>query len=119
MSLIDTLHRARSDLLDLSARNRLLNTPRRRSRSKTLEIVDELSREIFRILVAENKAMSFLPAAEEEDAEDAEAPEPNDEVTELDDESLFSDLDLPAESDTDELADRHTDKYLQTVLVSE
>ncbi len=109
MRIVESLQKARSDLLDLSARNRLLNTPRRRSRSKTLEIVDELSAEIFRIFVDENRAMSFLPAAEEEVTEE----------TELDDESLFSDLSLPEESDTDELAARHTDKYLQTLLTSE
>ena len=109
MGIVESLQRARSDLLDLSARNRLLNTPRRRSRSKTLEIVDELSVEIFRIFVDENKAMSFLPAAKEEVIEEFE----------LDDESLFSDLSLPEEGDTGQLAARHTDKYLQTLLTSE
>ena len=109
MRIVESLQMARSDLLDLSARNRLLNTPRRRSRSKTLEIVDELSAEIFRIFVDENKAMSFLPAAKEEVTEGIE----------LDDESLFSNLSLPEEDDTDELAARHTDKYLQTMLTSE
>ena len=59
-------------LLDLSNRNHLLNTPRHRRRSRALEIVDELSEEIFRILVSERKAMSFLPGREPGEGEDRE-----------------------------------------------
>ena len=39
-----------------------MNTPRHRSRSGSLEIVDELSEEIFRILVLEQKTMTFEPS---------------------------------------------------------
>ncbi len=52
-ALLVQLERSRRELLDLTARNRLLNTPRHRKRSRSLEIVDELSDEIFRILVLE------------------------------------------------------------------
>lgn len=50
-TLIEKLDIARKDLLDLTARNRLVNTPRGSGRSGRLEIVDELSEEVFRHLV--------------------------------------------------------------------
>jgi len=59
----DQLERARHDLLDLTARNRLLNTPLARGRSTRLDVVDELSTEVFRILAQERREMSFLPTA--------------------------------------------------------
>lgn len=55
------LEAARRELLDLTGRNRLLNTQRSSSRSSRLEIVDEKSQEVFRHLVLEGKAMGFLP----------------------------------------------------------
>ncbi len=63
-----TLEDARKELLELSTRNRLLNTPRHSSRARTIEVVDELADEIFRLLVVGGKSMTFLPAEE--------APEP-------------------------------------------
>ncbi|MGV8041078.1 MAG: DUF4011 domain-containing protein [Thermoanaerobaculaceae bacterium] len=50
---------ARRDLLDLGRRNRLLN--HRPLKGKGLELIDELPREVYRILVAEGKGMTFLP----------------------------------------------------------
>jgi hypothetical protein len=58
------LDAARRELLDLSGRNRLLNTPRRRTRSRSIEIVHERAVEVFRRLVIEGKSMMFEPAAE-------------------------------------------------------
>ncbi len=55
------LDRARTELLDLSARNRLLNVPRFSKAAKTVEVVDERSAEVFRLLVREAKAFTFLP----------------------------------------------------------
>lgn len=55
------LEAARRELLDLTGRNRLLNTQRSSTRSSRLEIVDEKSQEVFRHLVGDGKAMSFLP----------------------------------------------------------
>ena len=54
-------------MLDLSARNRLISTPRGLPRGEKIEIVDERSEEVFRLLVRERKAMSFLPGVEEPD----------------------------------------------------
>ena len=58
--LASILEKSRQNLLDLSLRNRLLNTPRGPGRSKRLDIVDELSDEVFRMLVREQKAFTFL-----------------------------------------------------------
>lgn len=69
--ILQRLASARRNLLDLSARNRLLHTPRSSSRSSRLDIVDELSSEIFRILVRERKKMTFLPGKESESSGDA------------------------------------------------
>ena len=59
---IDLLERSRRELLDLGLRNPLLN---HRRRAKQVPVVDELSAEVFRILVTEGRSMTFLPAPEE------------------------------------------------------
>src|SRR5436305_1777775 len=61
------LETSRKELLDLGLRNPLLNY--RLLRARGVEIVDELSEEVFRILVRDKKAMSFLPAPNEEDGD--------------------------------------------------
>ncbi|MBC8290851.1 MAG: DUF4011 domain-containing protein, partial [Planctomycetes bacterium] len=61
------LEAARRELLDLTGRNRLLNTQRSSTRSSRLEIVDEKSPEVYRHLVVEGKAMSFLPGIDPEE----------------------------------------------------
>ncbi len=48
LSVEAKIERARTELLDLSARNRLLNVPRFSKSAKTIDIVDEKSAEIFR-----------------------------------------------------------------------
>jgi hypothetical protein len=104
------LDAARKDLLDLTCRNNLLNTPRGSSQSSRLEIVDELSDEVFRHLVREGKAMSFLPVPDREEGE-REGDTPAD--TGL----LFQ----PEDEEVDEngVAPRHIDDRLQTRLTSE
>ena len=57
------LEQARISLLDMTLRNKLLNF--REARSSTVKIIDELPAEVFRILVTENKQMSFVPSKEE------------------------------------------------------
>lgn len=106
---------ARKDLLDLTARNRLLNTPRSGIRSAQLEIVDELSEQVFQILVAKQKMMKFLAVPEktaEANTEDGGSFEDTEE----------SALWLQPEDDGSEnggLASRHIDDKLQTGLPSE
>ena len=55
------LERARTELFDLSARNRLLNMPRSGKSARILQVVNERSAEIYRFLVLENKPMVFRP----------------------------------------------------------
>ena len=57
----DKLDRARTELLDLSARNRLLNMPKSGKSSKTIELVDERSSEVFRLLVAGHRVEEIAP----------------------------------------------------------
>ena len=101
------LERARTELLDLSARNRLLNIPRSAKSTKTLEIVDERSSEVFRLLTRDGRPFTFLPGkgglAEDEDG---------DEVT-----AEFSHTEEP-HADEGGVAERHTDTKLQTRLTS-
>jgi very-short-patch-repair endonuclease len=82
---------ARKDLLDLGLRNPLLNY--RLLRARGLEVVDEISEEIFRILVRQGKAMSFLPVPDGQEN------------------SVFA---QPLDSEADAVAARHTDSRLQT-----
>jgi very-short-patch-repair endonuclease len=95
---------ARQDLLDLSARNRLISTPRDTSRSKRLDIIDERSEEVFRLLVREKKSFTFLPGRGEEVA-----------LKERD--GILPGLAQPDEDAP--VADRHVDLRLQTRLTSE
>src|ERR1051325_4243284 len=70
--IIKRIQNTRRELLDLSARNRLISTPRSSSRGRKIEVVDERSEEVFRLLVREGKAMSFLPGpGDEEELETA------------------------------------------------
>ena len=105
------LEKGRLELLDLSTRNRMLNVPRRSKQAKTIDIVDEKSSEIYRLVVREAKAMSFLPALDAKGGNGDEA----------DEESEFGDLPQPNDDDLDErgVARRHSDLRLQTQLTSE
>ena len=86
------LQRAREELLDLSARSRLLNVPRSSRSAKTIEVVDGRSDEVFRFLVRERRAFTFQaekesPGADnglEEAEEDVlvDLPQPEDELDE-------------------------------------
>ena len=67
LSIEEKIERARTELLDLSARNRLLNVPRFSKSAKTIDIVSESTAEIFRILVTEAKPMTFLAGAKGRD----------------------------------------------------
>ena len=71
----DKLESARRALLDLTTRNRLISTSRSSTRSGRLEIVDELSEEVFRILVQDKKAMAFLPRLQDDNEDEGDAEE--------------------------------------------
>jgi very-short-patch-repair endonuclease len=106
--LIKRIQNTRRELLDLSARNRLISTPRSSSPGKKIEIADERSEEVFRLLVRERKSMSFLSGIEETDDRPAgEAGTP-----------LLTQPDEPSIGDGTPDA-RHVDLRLQTRLGSE
>ncbi len=86
---------ARKDLLDLGLRNSLLNY--RLLKARGAEVVDELSAEVFRILVRQGKNMTFLPIPDGGDVGPLTQPEP----------------DAPGT-----IASRHTDLRLQTAVSS-
>lgn len=108
------LERARTELLDLSARNRLLNIPRSAKNVRTIEVIDEKSSEVFRLLIKDGRAFTFLSgrASEEELAQKKEAGEVADEE--------INNLAQPEDETVDErgVLNRHADTKLQTRLTS-
>ena len=101
----EQLQAARERLLDLTLRNRLLNF--RPSKRRTIQVVDEIPKEIFDILVLQERVMRFKPS--ERPVEEA--------IPLLLEEDENSEL-LPWLQDT-ETTYHHTDQLLQTNLVNE
>ena len=100
----ETLNTDRRELLDLSLRNTLLNF--RPLKAKGVEVVDELSRETYRILVTDGRKMTFAHVAAEEGAA---------EVEEVNGSPAL--LDQPEERESGGPAARHVDSVLQTPYV--
>lgn len=109
-SISDRLLKERHALLDLSTRNRLLNTPLRTRNNRAIEIVDEKSAEVFRLL-DDGKALSFLPGVKLSEEERGEF-DPDDDVT--------GGIPQPDEETVDArgVAGRHSDLRLQTRLTT-
>lgn len=105
LSVAQKIEESRRDVLDLSLRNSLLNF--RQSRRLGVEVVDELSSEIFRILVKKRRIMYFLPAPKEKS-------EPKTEYKNEDFPFELLTLLAEPEVESDEPADRHVDNKLQT-----
>ena len=102
-SIADKLELSRRELLDLTLRNPLLSY--RLPKARGLNIIDEIPREVYRILVRDERAMYFK-----------EAPDRTDDSSHDDMEVSAELLSFLAEQQDDsvELADRHTDNKLQT-----
>jgi hypothetical protein len=99
------LEQARRELLETSTRSRLLHTPLGSSRAKIVEIQDEVSDQVLRILVTENKPMSFLSGlddSQENEGGTLRLPQPEDEGV-----------------GPGGVARRHSDTRLQTALRSD
>lgn len=121
-AVLREIEAARRELVELSTRTRLLNTPRHRSRVKNLEIVDELSEQVFKILVHDGRTMTFLPRTEpvlrpeSEESDDLFLALPTNHLLlsqpEDDDEEVEA-------NGTERPAPWHTDTKLQTELRSE
>ncbi len=73
MTLSESLETARRDLLDLGLRNPLLNY--RTMRAKGVEVVDEIPPEIFRLLVREEKSLTFLPTDNADEEQNGNVPD--------------------------------------------
>lgn len=71
-ALASRLEAARRDLLDLGLRNSLLNY--RSSGARSIEVVDEIPKHIFRMLVREKKALTFLGDPAKDKAKAAKNP---------------------------------------------
>ena len=59
-SLRDRLLMDRKALLDLGTRNRLVNIPLRTKNIRAIEIIDEKSSEVFRLLGESNRLEKFM-----------------------------------------------------------
>ena len=97
----------RHRLLDVGKRNKLINAPIGRERAKQLTIEDELSDEVFKILYLQGKSMTFQPAKDDMPVYSEHE----------DDESVFlPTFDVGADPT---VAERHSDKKLQTRLAAD
>lgn len=109
MQIEKQLQSARERLLDLTLRNRLLNF--RPSKRRTIQIVNEIPKEIFNILVLEERVMQFKPVEQprEDIIEDTVSPS----------EAADAESELLPWLQEPETAYHHTDRLLQTSLVRE
>jgi very-short-patch-repair endonuclease len=98
------LETARQELLDLGLRNKLINYKLLKTRG--VEVVDELPKQVYKMLVENERQMSFLPAPDLEEEENE-----NEEQVLL--------FEQPEEEEqTGSVAARHTDNKLQTDHIS-
>jgi very-short-patch-repair endonuclease len=111
VTIRDRLLKERNALLDLSTRNRLLNTPLRTRNNRAIEVVDEKAGEVFGLLTS-NKAFTFLPGVQLSEADRALL-DPEDDIT--------GGVPQPGDDLVDDrgVAARHSDTRLQTRLTSE
>lgn len=113
LEILTKLNSSRKELLDLGLRNPLLNY---RTRVKKIDVVDELSKEVLRILIDDRKTMSFSPIPEKYLGEEGELLGNLFRNVDEDWKSIFSEND--EELTENMLASRHTDTKLQTKLSS-
>src|SRR3979411_2818995 len=103
------LEESRRELLDLSTRNRLLSIPLESKSARVIHVRDEKSDVVFRLLVAERKAMGFLPGVETKSK-----PLQTEEAG-----PIVGDLEEDEIDETTLGASRHVDTKLQTALTSD
>lgn len=99
-SIAEKLELARKELLDLGFRNKLIN--HRLLKSKGIQADDELSDQLYNILVEKGNKMYFDPVPEEEEEEEGR-----------EEEDLF-DFSQPEEEEDKTVSERHTDNRIQT-----
>src|ERR1043165_541827 len=109
----ELLNKSRNELLDLSTRNRLLSIPVTSKSARIIQVHDELSEQVYRLLVTEKKSLSFLAGRQTRTSADAQQGQPGEE-----EEAGLPQPDDDQDSSTG-LARRHLDSRLQTSLSSE
>lgn len=117
----DLLNSSRRELLDLSTRNRLLSIPVDSSSARIVSVRDEISEQVYRLLVAEKKAFSFLPGRSSAGSAPTESGETGD-IGLLESPVLAQPGTEGRDEEIDEatgLPKRHVDCKLQTSLTSE
>ncbi|WP_053005979.1 DUF3320 domain-containing protein [Kiloniella spongiae] len=105
------LEKLRQNLLDVGTRNRLISAPFKNARANALEIVDELSDEIFRLLWTEGKSFTFLSNPDEKNEKTQQQNDDSQPVYIPPEEEIIK--------DKTGLAARHIDTKLQTRLYKE
>lgn len=118
VSVEQLLENSRRELLDLSARNRLLSLPVESKSARVVHVKDEKSDHVFRLLVGETRSFAFIPGIEKKSKSSGEGKGRAEEF-EFNDED--DSLPQPSE-DIDETtgeAKRHLDTKLQTSLTSD
>lgn len=123
--IVDKINRARLELLDLSTRNRLLNTPRN-GRARTVEVVNELAQAMYQTLVVDGKRFTFFPGRIDPGQEEAGNQIDDSENVDLGDEVVLAEvptdhslIDQPdLELDESGRVIRHWDNRLSTRMTS-
>lgn len=111
--LVDKVNRARLELLDLSTRNRLLNTPRS-GRAKTVEVINELAKVMYQTLVVDGKRFTFVAGRAEPTQADEELPGLSIELT-LDGEPLSGLYEAPEDPELLSQPDLELDEHARVV----
>ena len=99
---------ARKRLLDLTFRNRLLDYQPKPSSRRTIQVVDEIPKEIFDILVLQEKTMQFKPSKISQE-----------EIPLLFEEEDLEEFSLLSNLQNTETSEHHTDRLLQTRFTKE
>jgi len=115
MDLITAIEKTRRDLLELSARNRLIHTPLETKKPGWIQIDGERSDQLFDLLVRQSKSMTFLPKAVDDATSDVEKfrlafDGPNNNASNSEDYNSDEELITSATEESD----GHTDLILQT-----
>ena len=109
--ILARLNGSRKELLDLGLRNSMINY---RTRARKIEAIDEQSKEVLKILVTDERTMSFIPIPEGYLDEEGKALRDLFSDEDKDWAKIFSE-DHDDRTDTD-LSARHIDTKLQTRL---
>jgi very-short-patch-repair endonuclease len=118
ISLEQLLEESSRELLDLSTRNRLLAMPVESKSARVVQVCDEKSDHVFRLLVSDKKSFTFLPGIERKSKAPAGDSDLNAAPSFDDEDATLPHPDEDIDTETSE-ARRHVDTKLQTALTSD